>query len=147
MAFIRSETLVSMALPSGKSTIEGRIPATGSGRLFSLLVEQVGGASDGFTVEIFSISGAVTPNFPDGSPPSVIAALVGPASVHRVIDPLVVAAASLKGAVYIANGQPYYNRDSNIGLRQDYLWFKITPNVNGNSKLFTILITYAEADQ
>jgi hypothetical protein len=146
MAFIRSEILVSMAFPTGQSTIQGRIPATGSGRLFSLLAEQVGGNADGYTVELFSASGAVTPNYPEDAVPTAVA-LVGPASVHRVIDPLVVASTNMKGAVYIANGQPYYNRESTLAARQDYLWFKITPNVANTNKVFTILITYAEADQ
>lgn len=146
MAFIRSETLVSMAVPAGQTTIEGRIPACGSGLLFSLLANQTGGTLDGFTVELFSKSAAVTPNYPVGDVPAVTGSLTGPATIHRAIAPLVVGAAA-DGAAYVPNGQPFYNSDSSISNRQDYLWFKITPVSNITSKLFSLLITYSEADQ
>jgi len=147
MSFIRSEVLTGMSVPNGQSTIEGRIPACGTGLLYSLLVNQTGGSLDGYTVEIFSKSAAVTPNYPVGSVPTVSGDPEGAATIHRVIAPLTVAGAAADGAVYIPNGQPFYNRDSTIADRHDYLWFKLTPAVGITSKVFSMLITYSEADQ
>lgn len=147
MGMIRS--IAMEGILNAQSNLTFQVSIVGTGRLHSFLVSQDSGSLDGFTVELFSTQAAINGTVNYGTlvaSTNLDTDLIGAADNHLVIEPIVAAASASQAAVYIPNGQPYFNSDTTVRGRQDFLYVVITPQSPGVSKAFSLLLTYAEHD-
>lgn len=128
------------------------IDAAYAGRLTRLSVEQIDGALDGFTAEIYDTYAAAV-KAADGvgvnvtAPAGLIAqytpvpAAAPSATVHLVDNPLVVANGQSHGELYNGTGNSFATSDNvNQANRTTKLFLVLKPNVDNADKVFAVTV-------